>query len=852
MAADFGFPFEPYDIQRQFMDSLYKTISAGKIGLFESPTGTGKSLSLICGSLHWLTEDGKHAEKGISTTASTSTAVRDDGDEPDWLRNYQRDTKTKQEEQLQAQRKNELQRMIDGLRHGQVTRIDTGQQQLPRRKRAKKSGGDDDNEPDDEEFMLDDYTSDGDDDAPNTTPVNAKSNLSSEVQALMARLSEQASTKSTATTFSPDATENEELQQQKIFYASRTHSQLTQFVSEVRKTKYKEEVWTIPMGSRKNLCIHPKLRTLDNVSRINEACLDMQKEKTDKCPYLPGAKDQEQWTRFKVHALTSVKDIEDLCKMGEQLQVCPYYGARQTSGPAQLVTLPYQHLLHARTRESLGISVKDNIVIIDEAHNLMETISAMHSVGVTLQQLKLALAQLRLYLEKYASRLKGKNVIYVKQVIQIIKALVSTLEDASKKDTVFKVNEFMHQTAIDRFNLFKLEAYLETSRLAHKLHGFYAKVREQHMSAYQAALKTNSKAPRPPAIFALPTSVSTLQQITAFMMCLSNPDNHGRIMITRGTNAESENDQPQLKYILLNPADVFQPIVNDAKSVILAGGTMEPISDFIKGLFPTIPSERIHHFSCGHVIPPDHLQTLIVDKGPSGEPFVLNFSNRENAQLIDEVGRALINLSNVVPDGMVCFFSSFAYMDLVFNRWKAPDSGGIYDRLNAKKKIFVEPKEPTAVEATLRDYALHIDQPKNTRGAILFSVVNGKMSEGINFSDQLGRCVVMVGLPFPNRFSVELNEKIKYMDSQEKDKNLGQEYYENLCMRGVNQSIGRAIRHRNDYATIVLLDQRYNSANIRKKLPGWIGKHVDHCDNFGRAMTNVSRFFRDKKTPVLS
>ena len=36
----FPFPFEPYDIQRDFMKCLYDAINSCKIGIFESPTGT--------------------------------------------------------------------------------------------------------------------------------------------------------------------------------------------------------------------------------------------------------------------------------------------------------------------------------------------------------------------------------------------------------------------------------------------------------------------------------------------------------------------------------------------------------------------------------------------------------------------------------------------------------------------------------------------------------------------------------------------------------------------------------------------------------------------------------------------
>ena len=49
----------------------------------------------------------------------------------------------------------------------------------------------------------------------------------------------------------------------------------------------------------------------------------------------------------------------------------------------QVVALPYNTLLHKQTRESCGIRLAGNIVIVDEAHNLAETISNVYSVAIS-------------------------------------------------------------------------------------------------------------------------------------------------------------------------------------------------------------------------------------------------------------------------------------------------------------------------------------------------------------------------------------------------------------------------------------------------------------------------------------
>ena len=149
-------------------------------------------------------------------------------------------------------------------------------------------------------------------------------------------------------------------------------------------------------------------------------------------------------------------------------------------------------------------------------------------------------------------------------------------------------------------------------------------------------------------------------------------------------------------------------------------------------------------------------------------------------------------------------------------------------------------------------------------GALLFSVVGGKMSEGINFSDDLARCVVVVGLPYPNAQDPELMERMKYLDRRAaaaaaaansagsiatttSTLTAGREYYENVTMRAVNQAIGRSIRHAADYASIVLLDGRYTGARVKSKLPGWIGDRVNDAPTWGTVAAGVASFFRRRK-----
>lgn len=82
-------------------------------------------------------------------------------------------------------------------------------------------------------------------------------------------------------------------------------------------------------------------------------------------------------------------DIEDLVHLGRNVGTCPYYGSRSMVQAADLIVLPYQSLLSKSSRESLGLVLKNNIVIIDEAHNLADSLISMYNSKITYSQVPL-------------------------------------------------------------------------------------------------------------------------------------------------------------------------------------------------------------------------------------------------------------------------------------------------------------------------------------------------------------------------------------------------------------------------------------------------------------------------------
>ncbi|KAJ5335421.1 hypothetical protein N7452_007824 [Penicillium brevicompactum] len=868
MAQNFHHPYTPYDIQLQFMRALYTCLEESKIAVFESPTVSLRlrAPTLVTSLVGKILESdmrlfdlaarsqtqgipgirGRHRyeknELQLEPTALTSQGT---------MRNPSGCSSLPKKESRRAltEKRQEFEARLAKIRQDEE-RLKQAQESVerPRKKQRLEEPA---SEPtaDEDQFVLDDYDSDTE----KTAQPKDSDGLSASTLALLQKFQGQFS--------APKKEEGEEEDEIKIFFCSRTHSQLSQFAGELRRVTFpsslpndldsetqelEERVKHLSLGSRKNLCINPQVRALENNTAINEKCLDLQQPGVaadKKCKFLPSKDDEALALEFRDHTLATVKDIEDIGQVGKKLGICPYYASRPVIKHSEIVTLPYPLLLQRSAREALNLSVKGHVVIIDEAHNLMDAIAGIHSVAVSLGQLQTAVMQLTTYARKFKNRLKGKNRNYVAQVIRLVSSIAEHLKSISQQkgppEGSLQASDLMSGKGIDQINPYKLSRYLQESKLARKVDGYLE----------------SSQQPQPGRSRDR-TTVPVLFHIQSFLLPLMNPSEEGRLFFQKSP------DDIVLKYMLLDPTNHFREIAEDARAVILAGGTMSPMSDYVNHLFSYLPSERLGTFSYGHVIPKTNLVAQSLTQGLMGNDFDFTYESRNSEKMIIDLGRTMATFCQVIPDGVVAFFPSYDYLSHVLSVWKKVNASGqsTFDLLARKKKILYDSREAvTSTDALLQEYTEAIESGS---GALLLSIVGGKLSEGINFSDRLGRGVFIVGLPFPNIRSAIWQAKIQYLEEKTykqatgseaerkaAGKAAGRDFYENSCMRAVNQCIGRAIRHVNDYAAIIMIDRRYESARIQGKLPGWIRGSLVPAPPTRAAQTTVQRltkFFAEK------
>uniref|UniRef100_A0A8C7H9T3 Regulator of telomere elongation helicase 1 n=1 Tax=Oncorhynchus kisutch TaxID=8019 RepID=A0A8C7H9T3_ONCKI len=739
------FPFTPYECQKDYMSKVIECLQNKVNGVLESPTGTGKTLCLLCATLAW--------------------------------KDYFKDT-------------------------------------ISARKIAEKMGG--------AELF------------PNTPLASWGT----------------AATDGDTTTYYTDIP--------KIIYASRTHSQLTQVINELKNTSYRPKVCVL--GSREQLCINPEVMRQESNHLKVHMC--RQKISTRSCAFYNNVEEKS----MDKDLVNSILDVEDLVKAGNKQRVCPYYLSRSLKQQAEIIFMPYNYLLDPKSRRAHNIELKGAVVIFDEAHNVEKMCEESTSFDLTPYDLASAIDAVDKLLAEQAKeagrgdvsedfnmesingglKLDITTIAKIKQILLDLEAAIDSYDVPDKGITkpgsfIYELFQTAHLTFDTRTPIFEALEQI-TGYLAGKPGIFMNTTGLQKLAdIIQLVFCVDTQEGNKGANMPLNMQSST----TKFKVHIhKDTSHHQKKQNTDVWSSSSSKKQGNvLSYWCFSPGFSMQELVRQGvRSIILTSGTLSPLSSFTSEMqipFPVCLENP-------HVIQHDQIFVSIIDRGPDGVQLSSAFDRRFVPENMASLGNTVVNLGRVVPHGLLVFFPSYPVMDKTLEFWRA---NGHADRIENIKPMFVEPRGKGTFTEIIDGYYDKVNDSKS-KGGSFFAVCRGKASEGLDFADTYGRGVIITGLPFPPRMDPRVILKMQYLDEMCRKKTpgvqylSGQNWYRQQASRAVNQAIGRVIRHRDDYGAIFLCDHRFKSTDARAQLPSWIRPYVRTYDNFGNVVRDVAQFFR--------
>ena len=629
----------------------------------------------------------------------------------------------------------------------------------------------------------------------------------------------------------------------KIFYSSRTHSQLSQVIRELHSTSYHDEVRTAVLGSRDHLCVNTLVNSLRG-STLNASCRALLKKKA--CSYGEAPRIDRMAISEDARAESNCIDIEEMRQLGANKGFCPFYRTRDSTKTADIVFVPYNYIIdpHGSSEGLNTVDLQNSIVIIDEAHNLERACEDSASISFGIGDLTSAIRDIE----------KAHNFM-TDEVAMEIGSDERKLEKSEVKEQTERIGKLeklrdAFKNVIHLLPKFELNSVDNTGRRERAITGqdvigIFMKAGLSPSECQETFIALIDKAQEIITQYATgevsTVALQNMREVLSLVSALTTGhdlDEYFRAFVQEGEPLPGLNitENRVVTMYCLSAAVAMKNLKEKkrVRNILLASGTLSPMDLLQKSL--GIPFEVVLENS--HVIDPlRQVKIGVVCSGPNRVALNGSYQNKANPDYINDLGNSVVNVAHVVPEGMLLVFHSYSQMFTVIKDWT---DNGIYNRINREKTVFVEPRNAGELSDVLRDFAA---STMTGTGAILFCVCRGKVTEGMDLADNQCRGVIVAGIPFPAIQDKKVILKRDYLNA--KNGGDGGKWYRQEAARAVNQTIGRTIRHRKDYGVILLCDERYRSYVGTNDLPKWLSPQVKTFSNFGPVIKDLSDFFKE-------
>ncbi|KAG8237360.1 hypothetical protein J437_LFUL017594 [Ladona fulva] len=729
-----NFPFEPYDVQKDYMARVIQCLQNGHNGILESPTGTGKTLSLLCSSIAWLM-------MCKAKTQAESLGISE-----------------------------------DDLCKG----------------------------PDRMKFLSSGFSAAGNVKVePYAWVLFILSCVSYTICMFLIRIGG-----------TP-----------KIYYASRTHSQLTQAIQELKRTAY-AHVRSAVLGSRDQMCIHPEVsREPTNTGKVH-MCHHRVSNRT--CHFFNNVEARKGDSTFKD---SGPMDIEDLVKAGRKLQCCPYFMAKEIKQEADIVFMPYNYILDPKSRKANGIELENKVVILDEAHNIEKMCEESASLALSSTDLALCIDEVTKVMKEFGDLTEMSAQVFnsgednlkdfTMEELCILKTLFLKLEDAVDSISVKESqnNDMTGETFPGSFMvdllakvgitndkklividlLDKIIQYLTTSSMAAEGGSTSFQRKGNGLQLFSDLLKV---------VFINTWKVSRDATRQVYV----------HVMVEDAKKKRKADSWAAMKAATFNPYFYLclfrmQTLVEQhMRSLILTSGTLAPLPPLISelGIPVNVTLEN------PHIIESHQVWLGVVKNGPDGYPLSSAYSSRDiwqqtgvwsriqerkpifvEPQSREGLNSAMAEFYAKVKDPET---SGACFMAVCRGKRTMSQSGQEWYNLEASRAVnqaigrvirhskdfgaillcdkrFDSPHFKNELSAWLRPHFKSFSNfGEVVRGMrSFFKNAETMVSEGLDFADHNGRAVVVTGLPFPPYKDPRVILKRSYLDEARKNRSLNED-----------------------------------------------------------------------------
>lgn len=464
--------------------------------------------------------------------------------------------------------------------------------------------------------------------------------------------------------------------------------------------------------------------------------------------------------------------------------MCPYEVMVRAAKESDVIIVNYYHIFSAPIRNilfrQLGIS-EPPIIIIDEAHNVGDTVEDINSLTITSRVVTRAVRDVRS--NSFARALEEVN-IDPSVLINICRAYQEFLADLQK--TCVKYSNYRTPINVKNLIVAIKQAFNAGDEEALKWFCIQAYSRIEEWK-YEQVLKQQTTESGEAGVD-IGGSVGTVVKFTARLLSYQNDPMYIKMF---GKETDSHGIKTYLKLWCIDPSKFLNGIADNSRAMVLMSGTISPTAMYADIFFG---DREVDMVNVPFSFPVENRVVFCCTDVTS------TYAERKNQKNVDTIYEYIKEMVNIRGNTAV-FFTSYSEMTVYAQRLKS----------DGFQNIYVEPKNSNDAGAILKEF---MALPESGSYGTLLAVCGGKFFEGIDYRGESLVGAMTVGLPLTTWDDVTKARNQYYI------KKFGRAdgtfvAYTLPAVNRAQQALGRVLRTNKDIGILVLCERRYakNAAN---------------------------------------